>query len=87
MQKVKTCRGERVPWETDMDVERWLRLIAGVFVMASVLLGMYVHPYFLWFTVFVGANLFQSAFTNWCPMMAILRKVGVRDSARRVQHA
>ena len=62
-----------------MTVERLLRLIAGFFVIASVLLGMYVHPYFLWFTLFVGLNLFQSAFTNWCPMMAILRKSGVPD--------
>jgi len=62
-----------------MRVEAMLRLIAGVFVVASVLLGMYVHPYFLWFTVFVGLNLFQSAFTRWCPMMAVLRKAGVPD--------
>ena len=55
-------------------VERYLRLIAGVFVAASVLLGMYVHPYFLWFTLFVGLNLFQSGLTDWCPMMVILRK-------------
>lgn len=61
-----------------MTVERLLRLIAGFFVVASVLLGMYVNPQFLWFTAFVGANLFQSAFTNWCPMMAFLRKAGVR---------
>ena len=45
--------------------------------MASVLLGMYVHPGFLWFTAFVGLNLFQSAFTGWCPMMTFLRKAGV----------
>ena len=62
-----------------MTVEQALRLIAGAFVAASVLLGMYVHPYFLWFTLFVGLNLVQSAFTNWCPMMTILRKAGVRD--------
>ncbi len=62
-----------------MTVDRWLRLVAGFFVVASVLLGMYVHPNFYWFTVFVGANLFQSAFTNWCPMMTFLRKAGVRD--------
>ena len=62
-----------------MSVERSLRLIAGGFVMASVLLGIYVHANFLWFTLFVGANLFQSAFTEWCPMMSILRKAGVRD--------
>lgn len=61
-----------------MTVERALRLIAGAFVVASVLLGMYVHPYFFWFTAFVGLNLFQSAFSNWCPMMAILRKAGLK---------
>lgn len=61
-----------------MNVERALRLIAGGFVVASTLLGMFVHQNFLWFTVFVGANLFQSAFTNWCPMMTFLRKAGVR---------
>ena len=63
-----------------MTVERALRLIAGFFVFGSVLLGMYVHPYFLWFTLFVGLNLFQSGFSNWCPMMAILRRAGVRDN-------
>jgi hypothetical protein len=56
-----------------------LRLIGGAFVAASVLLGMYVHPYFFWFTLFVGLNLFQSAFSGWCPMMAILRKAGVQS--------
>jgi hypothetical protein len=61
-----------------MNVQRALRLIAGAFVVLSVVLGMYVHPYFLWFTVFVGLNLFQSAFTDWCPMMAILRKGGLQ---------
>ena len=60
-----------------MTVERWLRMIAGGFVMASVALGLLVSPYFFWFTLFVGANLFQSSFTNWCPMMAILRKARV----------
>ena len=62
-----------------MNVETTLRLIAGAFVMASVLLGLHVDTRFLWFTLFVGANLFQSAFTGWCPMMAILRKAGVRS--------
>jgi hypothetical protein len=61
-----------------MTVERMLRLIAGTFVSAAVLLGMYVHPGFLWFALFVGLNLLQSGFTDWCPMMAILRKAGVR---------
>ncbi len=66
-----------------MTIERALRLIAGIFVVVSVLLGMYVSTAFLWFTVFVGLNLFQSAFTNWCPMMAILRKIGLRDEGQR----
>jgi hypothetical protein len=61
-----------------MTVDRLLRLIAGLFVVLSVLLGMYVHPAWFWFTAFVGANLFQSAFTNWCPMMTILRKAGIK---------
>ncbi len=61
-----------------MTVDRWLRLVAGFFVMLSVALGHYVNPNWYWFTAFVGANLFQSAFTNWCPMMTFLRKLGVR---------
>jgi hypothetical protein len=64
-----------------MTVERALRLIAGAFVALSVLLGIYVNANFLWFTLFVGVNLFQSAFTNWCPMIVILRKAGLTDSA------
>jgi hypothetical protein len=62
-----------------MTVERTLRLVAGVFILGSVLAGMYVHPAFLWFTAFVGLNLLQSGFTDWCPMMAILRKAGLTD--------
>jgi hypothetical protein len=60
-----------------MTLEPMLRLIAGLFITASVLLGMLVHPYFLWFTLFVGLNLMQSAVTDWCPMMSFLRRVGV----------
>jgi hypothetical protein len=60
-----------------MTVERYLRLIAGLFVMLSVVLGYYVNPAWFLFTAFVGLNLFQSAFTNWCPMMTILRKLSV----------
>jgi hypothetical protein len=66
-----------------MTIEPMLRLIAGFFVIASVLLGIYVHSGFLWFTVFVGLNLFQSAFTGWCPMMAILRRSGVPEGGLR----
>lgn len=61
-----------------MGVDRVLRGIAGAFVLVSVALGYYVHPYWYAFTAFVGLNLLQSSFTNWCPMMAILRKAGLR---------
>jgi hypothetical protein len=60
-----------------MALEPMLRLIAGVFITVSGLLGMLVHPYFFWFTLFVGLNLTQSAFTKWCPMMSFLRRLGV----------
>jgi hypothetical protein len=62
-----------------MHVERMLRLIAGAFVVASVVLGYYVHPGFFVFTAFVGLNLFQSAFSNWCPMMTFLKRMGVPE--------
>ena len=61
-------------------MERTLRGIAGGFVLDSLLLAHWVHPGWLWFTAFVGLNLFQSAFTNWCPMMWLLQKLGVRRS-------
>ncbi|KAB2966256.1 MAG: DUF2892 domain-containing protein [Thermoanaerobaculia bacterium] len=62
-----------------MTVNEFLRAIAGAFVLASLALGWWVHPGFFLFTAFVGFNLFQSAFTKWCPMMTILRKAGVKD--------
>jgi len=62
-----------------MTVERYLRLIAGAFVLVTLALGHWVHPNWYWFTAFVGLNLFQSAFTNWCPMMSILRSLGVQN--------
>lgn len=61
-----------------VTVERYLRLIAGAFVLASVLLGYFISPYWYLFTGFAGLNLIQSAFTNWCPMMSILRSLGAR---------
>lgn len=64
-----------------MDVERTLRGIAGFFVVLSVGLAYAHSPKWLFFTAFVGLNLFQSAFTNWCPMMTILRKINARRSA------
>ena len=59
-------------------MERVLRGIAGFFILLSLALAHFVHPGWLWFTAFVGLNLLQSAFTNWCPMMAILKKIGIR---------
>jgi len=61
-----------------MDVNRFLRMIAGAFVLASLALGYWVSPKLYLFTALVGLNLFQSAFTNWCPMMTFLRKLGVK---------
>ena len=63
-----------------MTVERCLRMMAGFFVLLSVALGYWVSPYWYLFTAFVGLNLFQSAFTNWCPAMTILRKLGMPDA-------
>jgi hypothetical protein len=62
-----------------MTIERALRGLAGSFVTLSVALGYWVHPAFLLFTAFVGLNLFQSAFTNACPAMAVFRRLGLRD--------
>ena len=60
-----------------MSIERYLRLIAGFFVMLSVALGYWVNPAWFLFTAFVGLNLFQSGLTDWCPMMSFLRRLGV----------
>ena len=62
-----------------MTVKRYIRMIAGALVLLSLALGHWVHPYWYLFTGFVGLNLLQSAFSDWCPMMAILRKMGVKS--------
>lgn len=62
-----------------MTVDDSLRAIAGLLIAVSLALGWWVHPAFYLFTAFVGLNLLQSGFTRWCPMMAILRRLGVRD--------
>jgi hypothetical protein len=69
-----------------MTVERYIRVIAGLFIMTSLALGiqgspLFVSPWFLAFTAFVGLNLFQFGFTNFCPMALILRKLGVKESS------
>jgi len=63
-----------------MTMERYLRLIAGAFVLVSLALGYWVSPYWYLFTAFVGLNLLQSGITNWCPMMSILRKMKVPET-------
>ena len=63
-----------------MVVERWVRLFAGSFILISLALAHWVSPYWLWFTAFVGLNLFQSALTRWCLMEEILVKMGVKRS-------
>ena len=68
-----------------MTAERIIRIIAGTFVLLSLSLGVPESPIFqsqnwLWFTAFVGANLFQSGFTQFCPMEMILKKLGVKSS-------
>ena len=65
-----------------MTVERAVRLMAGVFILLSLALAQWVSPYWLLFTAFVGLNLLQSAFTNWCPAMSIFRKLGLRDTSQ-----
>jgi hypothetical protein len=62
-----------------MTVERGVRLMAGIMILASLALAQFVSLYWLWLTVFVGLNLLQSAFTNWCPAMSILRAMGIKD--------
>ncbi|MBI9081008.1 MAG: DUF2892 domain-containing protein [Pseudodesulfovibrio sp.] len=62
-----------------MTVESIVRGMAGLFILLSLVLAQYHSSNWLWFTGFVGLNLLQSAFTGWCPMMTILRKMGVRD--------
>jgi hypothetical protein len=69
-----------------MSTERLIRIFAGTFILASLLLGVEASPlffskHFLWLTAFVGANLFQSGFTRFCPLEMILRKLGVRSVA------
>lgn len=62
-----------------MTVNRALRLLAGIFILISLGLAVYVNKNWLWFTAFIGLNLLQSAFTNWCPAMWIFRKLGLKD--------
>jgi len=69
-----------------MTVERYIRIFAGLFILISLALGveaspLFVSPWWLAFTAFVGLNLFQFGFTNFCPLALILKKLGVAESA------
>jgi hypothetical protein len=69
----------------DMTVNRAIRIIAGLFILVSIALGapaspLYVSSHWLWFTVFVGANLFQSGLTKWCLMETMLKKAGMSEA-------
>ena len=65
-----------------MTMELWIRMIAGTFVLGSLALAHWHSPHWLWFTAFVGANLFQSSITRWCLMEDILTKLGVAKKAQ-----
>lgn len=60
-------------------IENYIRIIAGLFVFITALLGYFVHQYWLFLTMFVGLNLFQFGFTNFCPLKNILKKLGVKE--------
>ena len=67
-----------------MNTNRMVRMFAGIFILVSLALGvpespLFVSNYFIWFTVFVGANLLQSSFTQFCPLEIGLKKLGVRE--------
>ncbi|MBT8450132.1 MAG: DUF2892 domain-containing protein [Gammaproteobacteria bacterium] len=61
-----------------MSTERAILAFAGFMVLLSLALTVWVHPYFIWFTVFVGFNMFQSAFTGFCPAVMIMKKLGMK---------
>lgn len=61
-----------------MSLDRAVLAFAGVMVLVSVLLTAFVHPYFVWFTAFIGVNMLQSAFTGFCPAAMIFKKLGFR---------
>lgn len=69
-----------------MTVERAVRILAGVIVLASLALAHWVSPNWLWLTAFVGLNLLQSGFTNWCPAMSIFKWMGLSSASTSPRH-
>lgn len=70
-----------------MSLERSVEAFAGFMILLSVALTHFVHPAFVWFTVFVGANLFQQAFTGFCPAAMVMKKLGVRPQDQITRQA
>ncbi len=68
-----------------MSVERGVTAFAGFMVLLSLLLTYFVHPAFVWLTVFVGANLFQQSFTGFCPAAIVMRKLGMKSERELAQ--
>lgn len=71
---LRAVNSRKQPWTQN----QWVRLVAGSIVLISVSLSL-INPNWLFLTAFVGLNLLQSAFTNWCPLMVLLKKLGVRE--------
>lgn len=64
-----------------MSLERALMAFAGVMVMATTLLAIFHHPWWAWFTVFIGFNMFQSSFTGFCPAAMVMKKMGLKNES------
>lgn len=78
---LKTPINQLCIMEFKMTVDNGLKVFAGTMVLISVVLTQFVHPGFIWFTVFIGANLIQSAFTGICPPVFFLKKLGCVDGS------
>ena len=68
-----------------MSLEKTVTAFAGIMILLSVALTVWVHPGFIWFTVFIGANLFQQSFTGFCPAAIVFRKLGVKSEKELAQ--
>lgn len=78
---MNTATTTRDAGKRPFSVERAVAAFAGFMVLLSVALTFWVHPGFVWLTVFVGANLFQQAFTGFCPAASVMRRLGLRHEA------
>jgi hypothetical protein len=67
--------------EYSMTIEKYIRLFAGIMIILSIILTVFISKNFLWLTGFIGMNLIQSSFTNFCPLSNILKKIGIKESS------